>query len=173
MQVEVSAASYQENSILSNLLQYYLFEFSPISNLELDDAGLFSYPYLDHYWTEPDRFPFLVRVHGELAGFALLRRGTYFSYQLDSDQSGMMIAEFFVMKGYRRQGVGTQVALDLFSLFPGRWEIAQEPRNHAGQAFWRRLISEYCGGEFTEFVLDNASWRGPVQVFDNSAFAAQ
>lgn len=112
MQVEVSAASHQENSILSNLWQYYLYEFSQISDIELDGTGLFSYLYLDHYWTEPDHFPFLVRVHGESAGFALLRRGTYFPQQLDSDRSGMMIAEFFVMKGHCRQGVGTQVALD-------------------------------------------------------------
>ena len=168
MQIEISAASFREKNILQNLMQYYLYEFSEIAGLEIDDRGLFSDQYLDHYWNEPDRYPYLVRSQEKLAGFALLRRGTYFPHQLDRDQAGMIVAEFFVMKRDRRQGVGTQVALDLFSRFPGRWEIAQEPNNQIGQAFWRTLISEYCGGEYSEYILDNASWCGPVQVFDNS-----
>lgn len=172
VQVEISATAYQEKSILRNLIQYYLYEFSQISDVKLDNTGQFNYRYLDYYWTEPDRYPFLVRVQGDLAGFVLLRRGTYFPLQLDSDQAGMLIAEFFVMEGYRRQGVGTRAALDLFARFPGRWEIAQEPSNNIGQAFWRAVVKIYGGGEFKEYVLDNDSWCGPVQVFDNSAFAA-
>jgi predicted acetyltransferase len=67
-----------------------------------------------------------VRLDRDLAGFALLKRGTYFPGQVDNDGCGMQVAEFFVMKGFRRQGVGTQAAINLFDRFPGRWEIAQE-----------------------------------------------
>ena len=171
VQIEISAAAYQEKNILPNLMQDYLYEFSQISDVELDDTGQFHYRYLDYYWTEPDRYPFLIRVQGDLVGFVLLRKGTYFPLQLDNDQAGRLIAEFFVMKGYHRQGVGTRAALDLFARFPGRWEIAQEPGNHGGQDFWRNLVSDCCGGEFKEYVLDNESWCGPVQVFDNSVSA--
>jgi predicted acetyltransferase len=172
MQVNISAAAYPEKSILRNLMQYYLYEFSLSPETEPDDTGQFQYPYLDRYWIEPERLPYLVRVNGGLAGFVLLRRGTYFPQQLINDHGGMLVAEFFVMKAFRRRGVGSQAALDLFARFPGRWEIAQETSNQAGQAFWWKLISDYCGGEFKEYVLDNDSWCGPVQVFDNFAFAA-
>ena len=172
VQVEISPTAYQEKSIIRNLMQYYLGEFSQISDVKLDNTGQFKSRYLDHYWTEPDRYPFLLKVQGELAGFVLLRRGTYFPQKLDSDQTGMLIAEFFVMKGYRRQGVGTRAALDSFARFPGRWEIAQKTSNNAGQSFWRAVVNTYCGGEFKEYVLDNDSWCGPVQVFDNYSFAA-
>jgi len=172
MQVNISAAAYPEKSILRNLMQYYLYEFSLSPEIEPDDTGQFQYPYLDRYWIEPERFPYLVRVNRGLAGFVLLRRGTYFPQQLINDQGGMLVSEFFVMKAFRRRGVGSQTALDLFARFPGRWEIAQEPHNNGGQDFWRKLISDYCEGEFKEYVLDNDIWCGPVQVFDNSAFAA-
>ena len=169
MQVNISAAAYPEKSILRNLLQYYLYEFSLSPEIEPDDKGQFQYPYLDRYWIEPERFPYLVRVNGGLAGFVLLRKGTYFPEILGNEQRAMLVAEFFVMKAFRRRGVGTRAAKELFSRFPGRWEIAQETSNQAGQAFWRTVINRYCGGEFKEYLLDNEIWRGPIQVFDNSA----
>jgi hypothetical protein len=64
MQVNISAAAYPEKSILRNLLQYYLYEFSLSPEIEPDDKGQFQYPYLDRYWIEPERFPYLVRVNG-------------------------------------------------------------------------------------------------------------
>lgn len=171
MKVNVSPAAYQEKSIIRNLMQFYLYEFSSMGDLEIDATGQFNYRFLDHYWLEPGRHPYLIRVAGRLGGFVLLKRGTYFPHQLESEQQGMQVAEFFVLKTFRRQGVGTKAALDLFPQFPGRWEIAQEPGNHAGQAFWRSLLKAYCGGDFKELFLDNESWHGPVQVFDNSSFA--
>ena len=74
------------------------------------------------------------------------------------------------MKNYCRNGVGTKVAFQLFDRFPGHWEIAQEPNNIEGQAFWRRVTGDYCGGDYLEFVLDDSNWEGPLQVFDNSTY---
>jgi predicted acetyltransferase len=169
MQVEISAAAFPEKNILRNLMQYYLYEFSQSPESKLGGRGQIQYHYLDRYWIEPDRFPYLVWVNGGLAGFVLLRRGTYFPEHLGKEQRAMLVAEFFVMKDLRRRGVGSQAAKELFSRFPGRWEIAQETSNLAGQAFWRTVINRYCGGEFKEYFLDNEIWRGPVQIFDNSA----
>ena len=75
------------------------------------------------------------------------------------------MAEFFVMRKFRRQGVGSRVARQLFDRFPGRWEIAQKLENKIGQAFWRTLIADYTNGSYREVLLDKF---GPVQVFDNS-----
>ena len=168
MLVNLSGATYQEKSILSNLMQIYLYDLSTTSTLEIDDTGQFPYPYLDDYWSDKGRFPYLVRLDRDLAGFALLKRGAYFPGQVDNDGCGMQVAEFFVMKGYRRQGVGTQAAINLFDRFPGRWEIAQEANNHSGQSFWRKLIGDFCGGGYDENLLKNEHWYGPVQVFNNS-----
>jgi len=145
VEIRISLASFQEKTILRNLIQYYLSEFSQLGGVVMNESGLFDYQYLDHYWTEPDRYPFLVRVDGKLAGFALLRKGTYFPRQEDQTETRMIIAEFFVMMNYRRNGVGTQVAFQLFDRFPGRWEIAQIPNNIEGQTFWSRVTGDLVG----------------------------
>ncbi len=165
MILDVSPAAYEEKSILRNLLQLYLYDFSEIDGKGVNDSGIFDSQYLELYWSEPERFPYLVRIDAQLAGFALLRKGTYFSEQEEQDLIGMVMAEFFVMRKFRRQGVGSRVARQLFDRFPGRWEISQKLENKIGQAFWRTLIADYTNGSYREVLLDKF---GPVQVFDNS-----
>jgi predicted acetyltransferase len=169
MHIEVSLASLDEKPILQNLMQFYLYEFSTIESIEIDEhTGNFSYPYLDRYWIDKERYPFLVRVNGKLAGFALVSGGSYFPQPDDRVEKSMIIAEFFVMSKFRRQGIGTRVAVDLFNRFPGRWEVSQESNNQNGHYFWRSVIGGYCQGNFEEVELDNEIWNGPVQVFDNT-----
>ena len=50
------------------------------------------------------------------------------------------MAEFFVMRKYRRSRVGTEAARILFRPFPGSWEVRQLEANVAGSAFWRSAI---------------------------------
>lgn len=114
---------------MSQLLELYGHDFSPFTAADVDDHGLFGYHDLDAYWTEPDRHPFLFRVGGHLAGFALVRSG------LPHD-----MAEFFVMRKYRRSGVGATVARDVFARFPGEWQVRQIAANAAALAFWRTAI---------------------------------
>jgi len=107
------------------------------------------------------------RVEGRLAGFVLVMHYNYFTGEHAAD-CPWVIAEFFVMRKYRRQGVGRAAAFQVFDRFPGRWEVAEITSNVGAQAFWRKVIGEYTGGDFAETVLDDESWHGPVQSFDNS-----
>ena len=50
------------------------------------------------------------------------------------------IAEFFVMRKYRRHGVGTHAATRIFEQYPGRWTVREQVVNRAAAAFWRRAI---------------------------------
>lgn len=169
MIIEISLASGDERLILQNLMQLYLYEFSVMDDIDVDDeTGMFVDPNLERYLTEEGRYPFIVRANGKLAGFALVRKGSYFSAQENQAGKSMTVAEFFVMNKYRRKGIGTKVAIYLFDRFPGPWEVAQVAENHSGQAFWRSVIGEYSKGNYEEFDLDNEVWDGPVQVFDSS-----
>jgi predicted acetyltransferase len=168
MDVEIYQASLEEKTIIQNLMQLYLYDFSQIDGGDVDNFGLFVFPYLYKYWAEAGRYPFLVQVDGKLAGFSLLRSGTYFEYRPDQEGKGMIVAEFFVMRKFRKRGVGKWMAFQLFNRFPVRWEIAQTLNNTAAQAFWRKVIKQYTGGSFYEHMLDNENWRGPVKVFNNS-----
>jgi predicted acetyltransferase len=170
MILDISPASIQEEQVLRNLLELYSYDFSTIDGADVDDSGLYGYEYLDLYWEDPDRYPFLIRVDGRLAGFALVREGSYFpESDLPRESRTWLIAEFFVMRKYRRRGIGEQVAVQLFDRFRGRWEIAQVVGNDEARAFWRAVISEYTGGNYSEAFVENERWHGPVQIFSNES----
>jgi GNAT superfamily N-acetyltransferase len=91
--VEVIPADYSDKGVLRRLVELYCYDFSEFDGQDLDAHGTYGYRYLDHFWTEDDRFPFLFRVAEAWAGFALVRAGPPHS-----------IAEFFVLRKYRRAG---------------------------------------------------------------------
>jgi predicted acetyltransferase len=164
MIVQIKEASIEQKPILERLMQLYLYDFSEIEGGDVNRDGLFEYKYLDSYWTESGRFPFLIYVDDKIAGFVLVNSHTY----LQKRGEGKSIAEFFVMRKYRKQGIGKMVAFHIFDRFPGKWEVQQTKRNVVAQRFWRNVIGEYTGSKFAETILDSESWHGPIQSFDNS-----
>lgn len=129
--VEVVEAPTDQRQVLSHLLQLCLHEFAFFDRDSggVDEDGLYPYPYLDDYWVEAVRHPYIVRLDGLVAGFALVRSG-------DPHQ----MAEFFILPKYRRAGVATDAARQLFEAFPGQWEVRQMVGNVAATAFWRKAI---------------------------------
>ncbi len=117
-------------------------------------------------WPEGWRgFPFVVRVDGRLAGFALIR-------QLDRKTPPTFeVGEFFVLRKYRGRGVGKSVACALFDRFRGNWEVRELLENRPAQKFWKAVIGAYAGGEYTEKVEGRREYyRFPmlVQRFSNA-----
>lgn len=167
--VRIVEATEDDKLVFRNLMQLYQYDFSEYNNADPNPHGVFEYTYLDHYWTpagkRDGRVPFLVRVNGHLAGFVLKNRWSY----LDSPDTEHAVAEFFVMRKWRRRGIGRLVALELFRRFPSKWEVGEEHENTAAQGFWRAVINEYTKGNYREVDLESSSWHGPVQVFHSRA----
>lgn len=59
------------------------------------------------------------------------------------------MAGFFILKGYRRRGIGRQFAHALFDRFPGKWEVGYIEHNTVANLFWNKIVAEYTGGDFT------------------------
>ncbi len=156
MSAAIQPASFADKLVLHHLLQLYLYEFSAFDNADVNEHGLFGYKYLDNYWLDSGRHPFLIRVEGKLAGFVLVRA---------LDNATHAIAEFFIMQKYRRQGNGKMAACHIFDMFPGQWHVAQEAANESAQTFWRQVIGEYTNGEYEEEYARNDEWHGPIQRF--------
>jgi predicted acetyltransferase len=131
-------------------------DYSEFNQADVDDHGLYGYSYLDHYWTETGRYAFFIKVAGKLAGFVMVR-------VLDGDLR--TIAEFFVLRKYRRLGVGKTTARAIFDRFPGQWRIDQEPGNTPAQHFWRGVIGEYTHGHFEETIREMEGEQRPNQRF--------
>ena len=123
LNIDVSPAAVAERPILRHLMELYLYDFSEVDGADVGYLGFYDYPYLDHYWVEAERSPFLVRVNGYLAGFVLVARYDYLSGQKDC----WVIAEFFILRKYRHQGVGEHVARENLRTVP--WSLAGRPDN--------------------------------------------
>lgn len=161
MKIEVLPATIFDRLILYRLMELYQYDFSEFDGADVDSTGLYGYPYLDHYWVEIERSPYLVRVDGSLAGFVLVARYNYLTGQKDT----WVMAEFFIMRKYRHQGIGEHVADRIFDHFPGAWQVGQITENAAAITFWRKVIARYTHDHYEEHLLDNDNWRGPVQSF--------
>lgn len=163
MKVTLGPLSTADEPVLNRLMQFYVYDFSEFMGYDVAADGVFfSGGPQAVFHPQPWRHAFLLRVDGCLAGFAIVDERS----RITADPSVMDVAEFFVMRKYRRKGVGAMAAMRAFELFPRRWEVRQIARNTAATAFWRDVIGRYTGGRFEEVVLDDERWRGPVQSFD-------
>jgi len=133
--------------LLSNLLELYVHDMSEVFPVKLGPDGRFGYEKLPSYWSEPDgRSAFLITCGGEIAGFALVTRGS----PATSDPTDLDVAEFFVLRSYRRSGVGRQAARQLWDGVRGNWVVRVSDANRAGLRFWRGVVREYAGDHYAE-----------------------
>jgi len=162
--IELIEATLERKSVLRQLIELYEYDFSEFNGEDVNEFGRYDYKYLDHYWTDEGRHPFFIMVDGAYAGFVLINSH---SYVLTSGQA-RSVAEFFVMRKYRRGGVGREAARLVFDRFPGEWEVRQHGDNLPSQAFWERVIGEYTEGRYRKLAVETESWQGQGIIFDNS-----
>ena len=154
--IELIPAAPEQQHILANLLELYAHDFSEFRELNLGEDGRFGYSPLPLYWSEPGRYPFLVRVDGKLAGLVLVRRGS----QVSGDDSVWDMTEFFIVRGQRKRGVGTAVAKEVWRRFPGTWEVRVLDANVAARKFWAAAIAGFTNEapRSTPIEKGGASW---------------
>ena len=148
-QIDLIRATQEDQERLANLLELYVHDFSEILDLTPGDDGRFGYP-LAPYFSDAGRFPFLIRADGRLAGFALIWAGS----QVTGDPKVFDVAEFFVVRGLRRHGVGQAAALRVFASFAGTWEVRVIEQNVGALVFWERAVSAFTKGRH-----ESLTWR--------------
>ena len=165
MNIELRTPARSDRSVIRHMMELYLHDFSEFEDADLDEHGLYGFGDLDYYWFEPTHAAFLVTVDEKLAGFVLVDN------EVLVEGNERSICEFFVLRKYRRRGVGRQVACQVFDRMPARWEVRVIEQNAPAQAFWRSVIAEYTQGASQETMLDDENWRGPAFSFDNRTMA--
>jgi predicted acetyltransferase len=130
VRVTVVPALERDKPVIRRLLELNSHDFSEIDGRDLGPHGEYGYRYLDHYWIPSEnRHPFLIDVDGRIAGCVLMRAG-------EPNELG----EFFVVRKYRRRGIGVLAARAVFAQFPGAWLIHEARGNDAAVHFWRTAI---------------------------------
>jgi predicted acetyltransferase len=165
LQIALLPATIPDKPALANLMQFCIYDLSEVDGIDVDDQGRFICTCLDMYWTEAGYYPFLIHADSHLVGFALINRHSRILQAFD----GHAMTEFFIMRKYRRLGIGRAAAMQLFDHFPGPWEVASSATNIPAHAFWRSTIDSYTSGRYNEVWLQNEDWRGPVHSFVASA----
>jgi predicted acetyltransferase len=135
MHTELVAASSSDRPLLIGLLDGYLRELAPHREIAVGATESSNYLYLDAYFREPGRHPFLIRRDGDVAGFAFIRSP-------ESTGRAWQVAEFYVDPQNRRCGVGRAAIGLIWKRFPGDWELQIHARNAAAIQFWTSCVRD-------------------------------
>lgn len=149
MEMKLELVPPERKEVIDHLMQFYLYDFTSYLDIDVARNGKFNeYPDLDTYWNNGEgKYAYLITFLNKPAGFALVE-------QLHDPQEGdYYMTEFFVMKKYRRSGLGTWAAHELFQRHNGQWKVTQVSSNTPAQAFWQKVIRAYTGGDFREKTL--------------------
>lgn len=168
----LDAAASADATLLANLLELYIQDLSAaFRDIPLGPDGRFGYPPLPRYWAEPDRrFAYLIRADGRTAGFVLATRGS----PVGDDPEVFDVAEFFVLRRFRRAGVGRRAAALLWRRHPGRWTVRVGAANPQALAFWERVVRDAAdGGPVAVVRPGDPGARGHWHVFAFDAAAAR
>jgi len=149
MEYTIEPAKINEKEIFRKLLQPYLTELSQFDDISPDpknEKGEYVYPYLDSYWVEDNRYPYIFYCDGKLAGFALIRiEGDYYE-----------MAEFYVLPEFRRLGLGMACATEILEKHTGNWRIGFNKQNQASRQLWKKLVRKLTIGDIEEGESDNS-----------------
>ncbi|MCB2254527.1 GNAT family N-acetyltransferase [Pseudomonas chlororaphis] len=141
--IDLQPAQRNDWQCLENLMQFYLYELSEWLPLELGRHGLFEIQSLDRYWRQPGTRPWLLRVDGELAGFAVVDDKVHLA------QAQHNLAYLFVARRFRGRGIGRQVVTQLLAPRPGQWQVFHIDANRPARDFWARVVPQLSGGAFS------------------------
>ena len=159
--VSVSPATETEGPALRRLMQLYCYDFNDFSNMPIHSDGTFGDPDFIEEQFGARHSSYLIRSGGTLAGFAIVSPRSYLT-----GKSGVTdMAQFFVMRRYRRKGVGRTAATCLFDRHPGAWEVRVIEENSGANVFWRSAIDGYTSGAFNVSDIDAPNDSGTLFSF--------
>ena len=134
--------------VLQNLFEHYLHDMAEWFGFDTQEDGAYSYP-TGQIWDQGCDV-FIAYSAVTPIAFALV------------DSAGSRVPgskardlkEFFVVRRYRRDGVGKAFAAYVWDQCPGPWLVRVYQGNRPALPFWRNVIAEYSAGEFQENLFD-------------------
>jgi predicted acetyltransferase len=149
MSVSLRPATATDKPVIANLIQLYLHDMTEFMPFPVGADGRFEYGFLDRFW----RHPYFIMQGMEIAGFSLVVD----ECPLTGRVPCWFMAEFFVLKAYRMQGVG-KAALDLaFAAHSGPWHIAVPHANRAARLFWGKALA-HSSAHSRDIHFDGDDW---------------
>lgn len=126
-------ATAADRPVIEHLLELYLYDMAEIYDFPVGPDGLYHYDRLDEFWVHPH----LILSDDDIAGFALIIDHC----PISGRKPCRFMAEFFILRPYRRRGFGAEAARHLIDAHPGPWHIGVIDRNAPATRFWEKLLA--------------------------------
>ncbi|OGO87115.1 MAG: hypothetical protein A2Y24_05910 [Clostridiales bacterium GWE2_32_10] len=152
MKLEFMKLPFEDKSVLYNIMQLYYYDLSEFESetdkFDINSHGLYDTKYLDHFWTEEGRYPYIAKSDGKISGFVLIRK-------TDPNVFAYEVSEFFVLRKYRKLKIGSFMTENIFNIHNGHWEIRTLLNNIPAQDFWRKKVADLTEGNYEEKMIRN------------------
>ena len=143
IQYKLERVKIEDKDILYRLLQYSLFEESLTDLNEMNSEAIFEYKWFDNYFEDENREAYFIKEQesNKLLGFAMVNK------YMQKSKDGHSIAEFMIIPKYRRLKIGKRVAIELFNMHKGIWEVKPSYDSKSAFSFWKKVIDEYTNDD--------------------------
>ncbi len=155
MRLQISKLGPESAPLLRNLFEHYVHDMSEWFKIDTKPDGSFSFD-TSKYWNERYQV-YLAKTDAAICGFAIVGSSDDWSTQ----PGGHDVGEFFVLRKFRRSGVGLQFAEYVWHEHPGEWLVRVLEGNRQAALFWRTAITRYTRGAFEEEqrIVKDRAWR--------------
>ncbi|MES2939145.1 MAG: hypothetical protein V4864_15775 [Pseudomonadota bacterium] len=126
----------QDQPCILNMMQLYYHDLMQWAPVRLHESGLFAVPSIDKYFERAGHHALLIRVGGELAGFALVDDNV-----LDED-ARINFGHFFMAYAYRHHGLPAAALAAILRRIPGHWEIVHATANRKAIPISRQVLRQ-------------------------------
>jgi predicted acetyltransferase len=151
----ISRIGPESDVLLRNLFEHYCHDMSEWFDIDTIADGSYSHD-TSSIWAN-QYGAYVAKVGGSIAGFALVGSAAAWL----GDTRSHDVHEFFVLRKFRRRGVGKKMAGLVWNEHPGEWLVRVLEANASAVLFWRVAVSDFSLGAFHEEprIVDGQSWR--------------
>jgi predicted acetyltransferase len=145
----ISRIGPESDILLRNLFEHYCHDMSEWFDVDTLADGSYSYDTASVWASEHEVY--LATAGSSIAGFAVIGSAADWL----GDIGAWDVDEFFVLRKFRRRGVGKQMAALVWNGHPGEWLVRVLEANAPAVLFWRTAVGSY---KEERRVIDGRSW---------------
>ncbi len=150
----ISKIGPESDILLRNLFEHYIHDMAEWFDIDTKPDG--SYSYDTSFVWENGYDAYLAKLGDSIAGFALVGSAVEWL----GDMGAHDVHEFFVIRRFRRRGVGQRMAVLLWKEHPGEWLVRVLELNAPAVLFWRTAILSYSRSyEEKGRIVNGRPWR--------------
>jgi len=155
LNLTISKIGPESDILLRNLFEHYCHDMSEWFEVDTGTDGRYSRD-TSAVWANRCEV-YLAKVGDSIAGFALIGSGAEWLGEIGAHD----VHEFFVMRRFRRRGVGQSMTTFLWNQYSGEWLVRVLEANAPALSFWRDAISRYAPGSCREEqrTVNGRLWR--------------